>query len=142
MLTADWLQMLQKQSASTTDEWHQLQRSKRSAVVNSARLDTVSMFYSSKELQWLLHPRAPALHSAALYTDIQGTITVTGDNCTLAVFQNSLCDETVQIDVVDINKIYLVDIYLYSVHSGHWPRLHCAWQGICLVSSGSDACHI
>ncbi len=100
--------MLQQQSTSTTDEWHQLLRSKRSAVVDSARLDTVSLFYSGKELQW--HPRAPVLHSAALYTDIQDTITATGDNCTLAVFQISLCNETVQIDDLDIDKMYGVDI--------------------------------
>ncbi len=46
----------------------------------------INRFYSGRELQRLLHPRAPAPHSPALYTDIPDTITVTGSNSTLTDF--------------------------------------------------------
>ena len=68
--TAEWLRMLRRQSASTSDEWHQLRRSELTAAADRERLDAISRFYTGRELQRLLHPKAPAQHSPALYTDI------------------------------------------------------------------------
>ena len=99
--TEDWLRMLRRQSAITTDEWHQLQRSEFTAAVDRERLAAIGRFYSGRELQRLLHPRAPAPHSPALYTDIPDTVQVTGDSSALTDFTAGLRSDRVQVELLD-----------------------------------------
>ncbi len=93
--------MLRRQSASVTDEWHQLRRRELQAAADHARRDTVSQFYTGRELQQLLHPKAPAQHSPALYTNIPDKIQVTGDRRALAAFQHNLGAEWTPVDMVE-----------------------------------------
>ena len=72
--TTGWLHWLRRQSASVTDEWHQLRKGELQIAAERARRDAVSRFYTGRELQHLLHPRAPAPHSPALYTNIPDTV--------------------------------------------------------------------
>ncbi len=83
-----------------SDDWHQLRKSHLAAA---ARRNAINRFYSGSELQRLLHPRAPAQHSLALYTDIPDTIIVTGnrDNGALAVFKDGLGSDTRQVDTLE-----------------------------------------
>ena len=99
--TEDWLRMLRRQSAITTDAWHQLRRSELTVAVDRERLAAINRFYSGRELQRLLHPRAPAPHSPALYTDIPDTVTVTGDSSALADFIVGLGTDKVQVERLD-----------------------------------------
>jgi ribonuclease HI len=101
MWTDDWLRMLRRQSATTTDDWHQLRRSELTAAADRERLNAISRFYSGRELQRLLHPRAPAPHSPALYTDIPDTVVVTGDSNALAVFKDGLGPDKAQAEMLE-----------------------------------------
>ena len=94
--TTEWLRLLRRQSASVTDEWHRCRRAELQAAAERARRDAVSLFYTSRELQQLLHPRAPAQHSPALYTNIPDELRVTGDDRALAAFQQNLGAEWTQ----------------------------------------------
>ncbi len=85
--------MLRRQSANTADEWQQLRRSELT--------DRERLIYSGRELQRLLHPKAPAQHSPLLYTAIPNTVTVTGDNGALAVFKNGLGTNTGHVDTLE-----------------------------------------
>ncbi len=71
-------------SATAADKWQQLLRSELTVAANRWRLDTISRFYTCNEQKRLLHPRSPAPHSPALYTDIPDSVMVTGDSCALA----------------------------------------------------------
>jgi ribonuclease HI len=93
--------MLRRQSASATDEWHQLRKIELHAAAERARLNAITRFYSGRELQRLLHPKAPAQHSPAIYTDIPDKIQVTGDSGALAAFQHSLGAELTQVDTLE-----------------------------------------
>ena len=101
--TTEWLRMLRRQSASVTDEWHRCRTadSELQAAAERARRDAVSRFYTGRELQQLLHPRAPAQHSSALYTNIPDKVQVTGDGRALAAFQHNLGAEWIQVDMVE-----------------------------------------
>jgi hypothetical protein len=94
--TTEWLRMLRRQSASATDEWHQLRKIELHAAAERARLNAITRFYSGRELQRLLHPRAPTQHSPALFTDTLDMVTVTGNSDALAVFKDGLDHDTVQ----------------------------------------------
>jgi hypothetical protein len=71
--------MLRRQSAETVEAWQLLRRKELAQAVERERLNSISRFYTGRELQKLLHPRTPAPHSPQLYTNIPGTIVVTGD---------------------------------------------------------------
>jgi hypothetical protein len=45
--------------------------------------------------------QGPAPHTLLLYTAIPNTVTVTGDNCALAVFKNGLGTDTGQVDTLE-----------------------------------------
>jgi len=77
--TESWLRMLRCQSAETVEAWQLLRRKELAQAVERERLNSISRFYTGRELQKLLHPRTPAPHSPQLYTNIPGTIVVTGD---------------------------------------------------------------
>ena len=92
---------LRRQSTSATDEWHQLRRRELQAAAERARRVAVSRFYTGRELQQLLHPKAPAQYSPALFTNIPDKIQVTGDCRALAAFQHNLRAEWTQADMVE-----------------------------------------
>ena len=75
---------------------HQLRKGELQIAAERARRDAVTRFYTGRELQHLLHPRAPAPHSPALYTNIPDTVQVTGDGRSLAAFQQNLGAEWTQ----------------------------------------------
>ena len=50
------------------------------------RLNSISRYYTGRELQKILHPHTLAPHSSQLYTSMPGTIVVTGDACRLDAF--------------------------------------------------------
>jgi hypothetical protein len=77
--TESWLRMLRRQSAETVEAWQLLRRKELAQAMERERLNSISRFYTGRELQKLLHPRTPAPHSPQLYTNIPGTIVVTGD---------------------------------------------------------------
>ncbi len=54
------------------------------------RMGAISRFYTGRELQRLLRPRAPAPHSPLLYTNIPDTVTVTGSGGDLTAFRAGL----------------------------------------------------
>ncbi len=63
------------------EAWQLLRRKELAQAVERERLNSISRFYTGRELQKLLHPRTPVPHSPQLYTNIPGTIqvVVTGD---------------------------------------------------------------
>ncbi len=66
----------------------------------------INRYSSSRELQRLLHPRAPAQHSPALYTDIPDTdipdtVTVKDVSSTLADFTLGLGTDKVLVERLD-----------------------------------------
>ena len=65
--------------SKTVEAWQLLRRKELAQAVERERLNSISRFYTGRELQKLLHPRTPAPHSPQLYTNIPGTIVVTGD---------------------------------------------------------------
>ena len=99
--TEDWLRLLRRQSAAATDEWHCLRRRELTEAADRERLDAISRFYTGRELQRLLHPRAPAQHSPALFTDIPDMVTVTGNSDALAIFKDGLGHDMVQVEMLD-----------------------------------------
>jgi hypothetical protein len=96
--------MLRRQSASATDEWYQLGKIELHAAAERARLNAITRFYSGRELQRLLRPKAPAQHSPAIYTDIPDKIQVTGDSA--AAFQQSLGAELTQV-YIHVHTLYI-----------------------------------
>jgi hypothetical protein len=107
--------MLLRQSASTTDDWHQLRKSKLAAADEHARRNAITRFYSGRELQLMLHSRARAQHSPVMYTDIPDTITVKGNNAALSVFKDGPCSDTRQVDTLEgtvlVSCIKQADLY-------------------------------
>ena len=85
--TEEWLRMLRRQSAITTEEWHDLRRRELAEAAERERLSAINRFYTGRELQKLLHPRAPAPHSPQLFTDIPDTVVVSGDEGAMAAFR-------------------------------------------------------
>ena len=61
--TEEWLRMLRRQSALTNEAWQDLRRKELAEAVEQERLSAINRFYTGRELQKLLHPRAPAPHS-------------------------------------------------------------------------------
>ncbi len=88
--TEDWLRLLRRQSATVTEEWHCLRRRELTEAAERERMGAISRFYTGRELQRLLHPRAPAPHSPLLYTDIPDTVMVTGSGSDLVAFRAGL----------------------------------------------------
>jgi hypothetical protein len=76
-LTESWLRMLRSQSAETVEAWQPLRRKELAQAVERERLNSISRFYTGRELQKLLHSRTPAPQSPQLYSNIPGTIVVT-----------------------------------------------------------------
>ena len=113
--TEDWLRLLRLLSATTADEWQQLRRRELTVAANRGRLDAISRFYTGNELQRLLHPRPPAPHSPALYTDIPDSVTVTGDRGALATFKDDLGPDKVQVAILDgavrVSGIHPADLH-------------------------------
>ena len=63
------------------------------------RLSQFLYAVTGRELQRLLHPRAPALHSPLLYTDIPNTVLVAGNSSELTAFRAGLASHTVQTEL-------------------------------------------
>ena len=82
--------MLRRQAAETLDAWQLLRRKELAQALERELLNSISRFYTGRELQKLLHPRTPAPHSPQLYTSILGTIMVTGDAGRLNTFVSGL----------------------------------------------------
>ena len=82
--------MLRRQAAETVEAWQLLRRKELDQALERERLNSISRFYTGRELQKLLHPRTPAPHSPQLYTNIPGTIVVTGDAGRLDAFVSGL----------------------------------------------------
>ncbi len=57
-----WLRMLRQQSATVTEEWHCLRRRELTEAAERDRMGAISRFYTGRELQRLLHQKAPAPH--------------------------------------------------------------------------------
>ncbi len=71
--------MLRRQSAIANEEWQDLSRRELAEASERERMSSISRFYSWRELQKLLHPRAPAQHSPQLFTDIPDSVVVSGN---------------------------------------------------------------
>ena len=94
--TENWLRMLRHQSAMATEEWHRLRRRELTEAAERDRMGAISRFYTGRELQRLLHPRAPAPHSPLLYTDIPDTVTVAGNRSDLAALRAEVASRMMQ----------------------------------------------
>ena len=121
--TENWLRMLRQQSAMVAEEWHLLRRRELTEAAERDRVGAISRFYTGRELQRLLHPRAPAPHSPLLYTDIPDTVTVVGNSSDLVVFRAGLASymvQTEQHDSVCISCIAPADLgkVLFLVEQG------------------------
>ena len=88
--TENWLRMLRRQSAVTNEEWQDLRRKELAEAAKRERLGAIARFYTGRELQKLLHPRAPAQHSPQLFTAIPDSVVATGDSGALATFRAAL----------------------------------------------------
>ena len=111
--TENWLRMLRQQSATVTEEWHCLRRRELTEAAERDRMGAISRFYTGRELQRLLHPKAPAPHSPLLYTDIPDTVMVAGNSRDLAAFRAGLASYMVPTEMhglVRISDITPVDL--------------------------------
>jgi hypothetical protein len=109
------------------EEWHFLCRKELTVAAERDRVGAISRFYIGRELQRLLHPRAPAPLSPLLYTDIPDTVTVAGNSSYLVVFRAGLASYMVQTEQhgsVCISGIAPADLgkVLFLVEQGGWKR--------------------
>ena len=99
----------------TKEDWQKLQQSELALEADRDRRRAVSRFYSGRALQKLLHPKPPAPHSPALYTDIPNCVTMTGDSGALAVYKEGLNPDTVQLETLQgtlrVSGIHPTDLY-------------------------------
>jgi hypothetical protein len=61
--TESWLRMLRQQAAETVEAWQLLRRKELAQALEKERMNSISRFYTGRELHKLLHPRMPAPHS-------------------------------------------------------------------------------
>jgi hypothetical protein len=76
--TVEWLRFLRQQSYSINEELQLIRRSELTAAAERSRQDAVSRFYTGRELQKLLHPSPPSLHTPMLKTAIPDSVQVRG----------------------------------------------------------------
>ena len=88
--TEDWLRMLRRQSAITNEEWQDLRRRELAETAERERMSAISRFYTGRELQRLLHPRAPAPHSPQLFTEIPDSVVISGHERAMAAFRAAI----------------------------------------------------
>ena len=96
-----------------TEEWRCLRRRELTEAAERDRVGAINRFYTGRELQRLLHPRAPATYLPLLYTDIQDTVLVASNSSELAAFRVGLASYMVQTErtgSVCISGITLADL--------------------------------
>ncbi len=86
-------------------------------------MSAINRFYTGRELQKLLHPRAPAPHSPQLFTDIPDTVVVSGDEGAMAAFRAA-------VGLVEIRAETPVSAIIFGLRPADLDRV------LCLVEQG------